>query len=112
MKFDYNFPFRSIALLSFASVSLQLLPDNGTQRLRTNNKHRSATITRSRRRYLSLVRYLCIEKERVEKRERERERDEKKGGEGKGGEGEGREIENENDRLGGAKASTRKPHVH
>lgn len=28
------------------------------------------------------------------------------------GEGEGREIENENDRLGGAKASTRKPHVH
>lgn len=45
-------------------------------------------------------RCLCIEKEKAKKRERETNR-----------EG-GREIENENDRLGGAKASTRKPHVH
>lgn len=45
-------------------------------------------------------------------KERKGKRDEKKEGEGKEGEGEGREIENENDRLGGAKASTRKPHVH
>jgi hypothetical protein len=48
-------------------------------------------------------RCLCIEKEKARSEERETER--KRGREE-------REIENENDRLGGAKASTRKPHVH
>lgn len=45
-------------------------------------------------------RCLCIEKEKEGKRGRETKT-----------EG-GREIENENDGLGGAKASARKPHVH
>lgn len=50
-------------------------------------------------------RCLCIEKEKARRGERETKRERR----GRGGR---REIENENDRLGGAKASTRKPHVH